>query len=159
MNGMKTQLTKILTALFLLAAVLLIISNAMGRGAVDTSGDYGKALLKDIKSENFTTKMSDPENTSHDAEFGLNPLEVPPGSFMGDSFDMVYHLPSCSLAQKIPYVNQMILSSPEVALNKGYRPCSVCRPPTSNDAPGIEGGTNWGITTGAYWGGYGGDWL
>lgn len=142
MNGMKTQLAEIPTELFLLAAVLLIVSNAMGRDAVDTSGDYGKALLKDIKSENLITKMSGPDNTSHDAEFGLNPLEVPPGSFMGDSFDMVYHLPSCSLAQKIPYVNQMVLSTPEVALNKSYRPCSVCRPPTSSDVPGIEGDMN-----------------
>ncbi len=156
---MTTQLAKSITALILLAAVIFMASDAMGREAVDTSGSYGKALLKDLKSENFTAGMSGMENTSHDAELGLKPLAVPSGSFMGDSFNRIYHLPACPLAQKIPYVNQMVLSTPEIALNKGYRPCSVCKPATSSEAPGIEGNMSWGAIMGVYWTDHGGDWL
>jgi len=40
-----------------------------------------------------------------------------------------YHLPSCSIAQRIGEAELVTFSSPEEARARGYIPCTVCHPP------------------------------
>jgi len=40
-----------------------------------------------------------------------------------------YHYPSCRWAQKIKSSNLIVFKNPEEAIQAGYVPCKVCRPP------------------------------
>ena len=52
------------------------------------------------------------------------------GQFVGSVNSNVYHYPSCEWAQKIKPENRIYFSSPQDAVNHGYRPCKVCNPPS-----------------------------
>jgi micrococcal nuclease len=50
------------------------------------------------------------------------------GVYYGSSKSNIYHLPSCTWAQKIASANLLTFDSKEKASAKGYRPCKVCKP-------------------------------
>lgn len=49
--------------------------------------------------------------------------------FWGSKNSNKYHYPTCRWAQKIKSSNLIKFSSPEEAVNAGYVPCKVCKPP------------------------------
>lgn len=48
------------------------------------------------------------------------------GQYVGSIDSDVYHLPSCNYAKQINPENRIWFASEQEAVNKGYRPCSVC---------------------------------
>jgi len=52
--------------------------------------------------------------------------------FWGSKKSNKYHFPSCQWAQKIKPYNLVTFASPEAAVQAGYVPCKVCRPPISS---------------------------
>lgn len=54
------------------------------------------------------------------------------GYYVGSINSDVYHYPSCSYADRISPNNLIYFDTPEDAINAGYRPCKVCKPPTSS---------------------------
>lgn len=45
-----------------------------------------------------------------------------------------YHYPTCQWAKRIKPSNLIKFSSPEEAIQAGYVPCKVCKPPVSSKA-------------------------
>ncbi|MEW6664132.1 MAG: Ada metal-binding domain-containing protein [Thermodesulfobacteriota bacterium] len=43
-----------------------------------------------------------------------------------------YHSPTCQWARKINPANLVKFRSPEEAIKSGFKPCKVCKPPTSS---------------------------
>lgn len=60
--------------------------------------------------------------------------------FWGSKNSNKYHYTSCKSAQRIKPSNLVKFDTPEAAINAGYVPCKVCKPPTKskaeNDAEG-----------------------
>lgn len=54
------------------------------------------------------------------------------GEFWASKNSNKYHRPECRWAQKIKPANLIKLKSPEEAVNSGFIPCKVCRPPVSS---------------------------
>jgi len=52
------------------------------------------------------------------------------GQFVGSINSDVYHYPSCTYAKKIKPENQIWFTDANDAVSHGYRPCSVCNPPS-----------------------------
>ena len=52
--------------------------------------------------------------------------------FVGSKNSDVYHYPDCYWAGKIKHENLVYFDTAEDAINAGYRPCKVCKPPTSS---------------------------
>ena len=52
--------------------------------------------------------------------------------FVGSKNSDVYHYPDCYWAGKIKPENLVYFDTAEDAINAGYRPCKVCKPPTSS---------------------------
>ena len=52
-------------------------------------------------------------------------------TYVGSSNSTVYHYPSCTAAKKIKEANQVWFSDASEANDDGYRPCKICKPPTS----------------------------
>jgi len=52
------------------------------------------------------------------------------GPFWGSKNSTIYHFPSCSWAQKINPGNRVVFPTAQDAVNAGYRPCKVCKPPS-----------------------------
>ena len=50
--------------------------------------------------------------------------------YVGSAKSNKYHYPSCEWALKIHPANLVTFKSAKEALNAGYIPCKVCRPPT-----------------------------
>ena len=50
--------------------------------------------------------------------------------YVGSAKSNKYHYPSCQWAQKIKQENLVKFKSAKEALDAGYVPCKVCRPPT-----------------------------
>ena len=50
--------------------------------------------------------------------------------YVGSAKSNKYHYPSCEWALKIHPDNLVTFMSAKEALNAGYIPCKVCRPPT-----------------------------
>ncbi len=50
--------------------------------------------------------------------------------YVGSAKSNKYHYPSCEWALKIHPDNLVTFKSAKGALNAGYIPCKVCRPPT-----------------------------
>jgi PGF-CTERM protein len=50
--------------------------------------------------------------------------------FVGSKNSDVYHYPDCYWADKIKHENLVYFDTAEDAINAGYRPCKVCKPPT-----------------------------
>ena len=55
--------------------------------------------------------------------------------FVGSKNSDVYHYPDCHWAGKIKPDNLVYFDTVEDAINAGYRPCKVCKPPTSSTPP------------------------
>jgi methylphosphotriester-DNA--protein-cysteine methyltransferase len=51
--------------------------------------------------------------------------------YVGSANSNVYHDPTCLCAQRIKPGNLVRFRSATEALARGYRPCKICRPPTS----------------------------
>lgn len=49
--------------------------------------------------------------------------------YVGSIKSNVYHYPNCGYVQKIRPVNLIKFRSAKEALEKEFRPCSVCKPP------------------------------
>jgi methylphosphotriester-DNA--protein-cysteine methyltransferase len=52
--------------------------------------------------------------------------------YVGSSKSNKYHYPTCKWALKIHPDNLVIFKSAKEALDAGYMPCKVCRPPTKD---------------------------
>jgi methylphosphotriester-DNA--protein-cysteine methyltransferase len=52
--------------------------------------------------------------------------------YVGSSKSNKYHYPTCKWALKIHPDNLVTFKSAKEALDKGYVPCKVCRPPTKD---------------------------
>ena len=52
------------------------------------------------------------------------------GPFWGSRNSNIYHYPSCTWAQKISPANLVVFPTAQDAVNAGYRPCKVCKPPS-----------------------------
>jgi hypothetical protein len=51
------------------------------------------------------------------------------GPYVGSKNSNVYHYPSCSEVAKIKPENRIYFTDAQDAVNQGYHPCSVCKPP------------------------------
>lgn len=56
------------------------------------------------------------------------------GEFWASKNSNKYHRPECRWAQKIKPANLIKFKSPEDAVNSGFIPCKVCRPPVSSQS-------------------------
>ena len=54
--------------------------------------------------------------------------------FVGSKNSDVYHYPDCYWAGKIKPENLVYFDTAEDAINAGYRPCKVCKPPTRSSS-------------------------
>jgi len=54
------------------------------------------------------------------------------GEFWASKKSNKYHYPDCKWAQKIKPENLVKFKTPEDAIEAGYVPCKVCRPPISS---------------------------
>lgn len=54
---------------------------------------------------------------------------VQAAEFWGSSKSDKYHFPSCRHARNIKPANLVVFKSPAEAVQSGYTPCKVCRPP------------------------------
>jgi len=52
--------------------------------------------------------------------------------YVGSSKSNKYHYPTCQWAQKIKPENLVKFKSAKEALDAGYIPCKVCKPPTKD---------------------------
>ena len=52
--------------------------------------------------------------------------------YVGSAKSNIYHYPTCEWALKIHPDNLLTFKSSKEALDAGYRPCRVCRPPTKD---------------------------
>jgi hypothetical protein len=52
--------------------------------------------------------------------------------YVGSSISNKYHYPTCEWAQKINPANLVKFKSAKEALDKGFVPCKVCKPPTKD---------------------------
>jgi methylphosphotriester-DNA--protein-cysteine methyltransferase len=52
--------------------------------------------------------------------------------YVGSSKSNKYHYPTCEWALKINPANLVTFKSAKEALDAGYVPCKVCRPPTKD---------------------------
>jgi methylphosphotriester-DNA--protein-cysteine methyltransferase len=52
--------------------------------------------------------------------------------YVGSSKSDKYHYPSCKWAKKINPANLVTFRSAKEALDAGYVPCKVCKPPTKD---------------------------
>jgi LPXTG-motif cell wall-anchored protein len=59
-------------------------------------------------------------------------ISVRAETFVGSKNSDVYHYPSCSYVDRIKPENRIYFSSPEDAIDHGYRPCKVCNPPLAS---------------------------
>lgn len=48
--------------------------------------------------------------------------------YVGSSLSDKFHEPSCRAAKKILPADKIVFSSRQDAINKGYKPCKICRP-------------------------------
>ena len=95
----------------------------------DSSGDIN--VNADANSLQVSTSTSAPASTATPAP-ALNPSPAPSaaiGAFVGSVNSNVYHYPSCTYARRIKPDNLITFSSAKDAVNEGYRPCKVCKPP------------------------------
>lgn len=58
---------------------------------------------------------------------------VQAAEFWGSSKSNKYHFPSCRHAQNIKSTNRIVFNSPAEAIQSGYIPCKVCRPPGNEE--------------------------
>ncbi len=74
------------------------------------------------------------------------PLAIYGGDSKGDykyvasKFSVHYHLPACRKARRIQEQNRVTFASAEEAIQAGYSPCNLCKPPdkdslTEKDVP------------------------
>lgn len=61
-------------------------------------------------------------------------LGTPQGMFCGSKNSNVYHYPNCPEAKRIKPANLVWFTNECDAESKGYRPCSICKPPVCNAA-------------------------
>ena len=54
-------------------------------------------------------------------------------SYVASKFSIKYHKPNCKQVLKIQRQNTVIFQTGKQALDAGYQPCRLCKPPT-NDA-------------------------
>ncbi len=54
--------------------------------------------------------------------------------FWGSKHSNKYHYPTCRWAKKIKPYNLVIFESPEEAIEAGYIPCKVCKPPLPSNS-------------------------
>lgn len=102
-----------------------VINALAAFGAVyrtDTNGDMMVTITADSLQIIPTTASESAPSTTP----GPNPSD---GTFVGSINSDVYHYPSCSYAQSIKPENLITFSSAQDAVNQGYRPCKVCKPP------------------------------
>jgi hypothetical protein len=52
--------------------------------------------------------------------------------YVGSSKSNKYHYPTCQWAQRIKPDNLVIFKTAKEAVEAGYVPCSVCKPPTED---------------------------
>jgi hypothetical protein len=57
------------------------------------------------------------------------------GTYVGSIDSNVYHYPYCVYAQQISPENKIWFTSVTEAEAKGYRPCNLCKPPSSTLQP------------------------
>jgi endonuclease YncB( thermonuclease family) len=55
--------------------------------------------------------------------------------YVGSKNSDVYHYPSCQYVDNILPENKIWFSSAQDAINHGYRPCKVCKPPSTSTVP------------------------
>ena len=55
--------------------------------------------------------------------------------YVGSRYSDVYHYTGCYYVDNIKYDNLIYFSTPNQAINAGYRACKVCSPPTWSDPP------------------------
>ena len=55
--------------------------------------------------------------------------------YVGSKNSDVYHYPSCHYVDRINPENLIYFDTPGDAIAAGYRPCKVCKPPTSSTTP------------------------
>jgi cytoskeletal protein RodZ len=65
------------------------------------------------------------------APVGSLPPANPPGNrdWLGSTYTLEYHWPSCSIAQNIPAPSRRWFDTVNQAIANGYHPCPVCHPP------------------------------
>ena len=54
------------------------------------------------------------------------------GKYVASKKSNKYHFPSCKLAQKVSPSNRVVFKSAKEAIQAGYVPCKVCKPPVSD---------------------------
>jgi hypothetical protein len=56
----------------------------------------------------------------------------PEGKYVASKKSSKYHFPSCKWAQKVSPSNRVVFKSVKDAVNAGYIPCKVCKPPLTD---------------------------
>ena len=54
--------------------------------------------------------------------------ETPVEGYVASKNSTVFHMPDCKWAQRIKEENKIWFTTREEALDKGYKPCKVCKP-------------------------------
>jgi len=54
------------------------------------------------------------------------------GNYVASKNSNKYHFPSCQWAQRINPSNRVVFKSAREAIQAGYVPCKVCKPPTTD---------------------------
>jgi micrococcal nuclease len=86
----------------------------------------------DVKYQDLFLKLQREAREAGRGLWATNQPTQTQGNYVGSTRSDKYHYPDCYWAQQIKPDNLIWFSSAREALDKGYTPCKVCNPPTSD---------------------------
>lgn len=100
---------------------------------VVTATHNGKTVFREtyftVRADGMGLWAEEEDRDSRETLPQTSPATQAEGKYVGSIKSVVYHYPSCRYAQQIHPENERWFSSAKEALNAGYRPCEVCKPP------------------------------
>lgn len=117
--------------LFLVAVILLVGLVSFGLGRLSSAQQTGVEFVVEstpLSADELHTAVTAPDEWNVDA--GSDSLNGEEGAIVGNKNSKIYHLPTCSGAQRMLEANKVFFATASAAKSAGYRPAGNC--------PGLE---------------------